>query len=116
MDKIVSELSTQSQENAPPETLRGRSIFLVETTTSGISVQTSFMTEDGKLLQMPAIFPDVQYAFAQIDELKNLVAQHFSRAAQVGAQVIAQQAFNNVQSSDNSTEKKAIESNAPISS
>lgn len=72
-------------------TVTGRSIFIVETIPAGISVQTSFMTEDGKFLQMPAVFPDAQYAIAQIDELRNLVLQHFTQAAQVGAQVIAAQ-------------------------
>lgn len=88
-----NDVSIQVAEDAHPnpskETVRGRSIFLVETTTSGIAVQTSFLTEDGKLLQLPAIFPDAQYALTQIDELRNLVLQHFSKAAQVGAQVMA---------------------------
>lgn len=73
------------------EAVKGRSVFLVETTPAGVAVQTALLTEGGKLLTMPAIFPDVQYAFEQIDELKRLVSQHFSQAAQVGAQVIAQQ-------------------------
>lgn len=84
--------------NPKQEELRGRSVFLVETTSSGIAVQTSFMTDDGKLFQMPAIFSDVQYALAQIDELRILVAQHFSRAAQVGAQVITQQMASQAES------------------
>jgi uncharacterized membrane-anchored protein YhcB (DUF1043 family) len=41
---------------------------------------------------MPAIFPDIHYAMAQIDELKNLVARHFAEAAQLGTQMIAAQA------------------------
>lgn len=91
--KELLEISeTEASRAANNDTLQGRSVFLVETTASGIAVQTSFMTEDGRFIQMPAIFPDVQYAFAQIDELKNLVAQHFSQAAQIGAQVMAQQA------------------------
>jgi excinuclease UvrABC nuclease subunit len=95
-DQVLSQETIAEEQSA----LRGRSVFLVETTASGIAVQTSFMTEDGQLLKMPAIFPDVQYAFAQIDELKNLVAQHFSKAAQVGAQIIAQQAAEDIQHSD----------------
>ena len=87
-------------EEAPatrPANLTGRSIFLVETTHGGIAVQTSFMSEDGKLLQMPAIFPELSYALSQIDALRNLVIQHFSQAAQVGAQVIASQAQQNAE-------------------
>lgn len=70
----------------------GRSVFLVETTANGIAVQTSFLTEQGQMLQMPAIFPNLDYALNQIDELRRLVSQHFAQAAQVGAQVIAAQA------------------------
>ncbi len=93
--KIQAEAAVAALEVAPsaePANLIGRSIFLVETTHAGIAVQTSFMTEDGKFLQMPAIFPELPYALAQIDTLRNLVIQHFSQAAQVGAQVIASQA------------------------
>jgi len=72
-------------------TVQGRSVFLVETTANGIAVQTSFLTEQGQMLQMPAIFPNQDYAMAQIDELRRLVIMHFAQAAQIGAQVIASQ-------------------------
>ena len=93
MAKKEAAVSTAAKEsvNDTQTTVTGRSIFIVETIPAGISVQTSFMTEDNKLLQMPAVFPDVQYALAQIDELRHLVLQHFTKAAQVGAQVIAAQ-------------------------
>ena len=80
----------QIKENAAPaegEQVKGRSVFIVETTPAGIAVQTALLTEGDKLIPMPAIFPDVQYAFDQIDELKRLVSQHFSEAAKLGAQV-----------------------------
>lgn len=77
--------------NSPEnQEVKGRSVFIVETTPAGIAVQTALLTDNGQVLQMPAIFPDVQYAFAQIDELKNLVSRHFSHAAQVGAHVLAE--------------------------
>ena len=38
---------------------------------------------------MPAIFPEQQYALAQIDQLREAVIRHFSEAAKVGAKVIA---------------------------
>jgi hypothetical protein len=77
---------------APDAPVRGRSIFMVETVAAGVAVRTGFMTEDGRLLDMPAVFPDPAYALAQIDELRRLVSGHFAQAAQVGAQVIAAQA------------------------
>ena len=84
-------------QNPTPEgeQVKGRSVFIVETTPAGIAVQTALLTEGDKLISMPAIFPDVQYAFDQIDELKRLVSQHFSQAAQLGAQVVEQQVSTN---------------------
>ncbi len=78
-------------ESVKQDQVKGRSVFLVETTPAGVAVQTALLTDDGKLLNMPAIFPDVQYAFDQIDELKRLVSQHFSQAAQLCAQMMAQE-------------------------
>lgn len=84
--------------------IQGRSIFIVETTASGIAVHTSFLAEDNTLIQAPAVFPDVGYALAQIDEMRNMVLRHFTQAAQVGAQVIAAEAAKN------SIQKNKIES------
>jgi hypothetical protein len=72
--------------------LRGRSVFMVETVAAGVAVRPAFLAEDGRLLDLPAVFPDMGYAMAQIDELRRLVSAHFSQAAQIGAQVIAAQA------------------------
>ena len=77
----------ENPASAEGEQVKGRSVFIVETTPAGIAVQTALLTEGDKLIPMPAIFPDVQYAFDQIDELKRLVSQHFSEAAKLGAQV-----------------------------
>lgn len=72
--------------------LTGRSVFSIETTAAGVLVRTAFITEDNRLLDMPAVFPDVVYALNVIDDLKRQVTQHFAQAAQVGVQVIANQA------------------------
>lgn len=90
-----STLSVKKDEaasNAPAtENITGRGVFIVETVPVGVAVRTAFLAEDGRLLESPTVFPDMMYAMAQIDELKQLVAQRFAEAAQVGAQVIAQQ-------------------------
>lgn len=70
----------------------GRSVFAVETTAAGVVVRTAFLTEDNRLLDMPAVFPNMIYAMNVVDDLRRQVMQHFSQAAQVGAQVIANQA------------------------
>lgn len=86
-----SENDQSSDKLNSHETITGRSVFLVETTAAGISVQTALLSSDSQLLRAPAVFPDVDYAFSQIDELKRLVSRHFSEAARVGAQVLAAQ-------------------------
>ncbi|KNZ30612.1 MAG: hypothetical protein AD742_21275 [Methylibium sp. NZG] len=95
----VSESATSSpalptiaaDNSAVSDGIRGRSAFYVEVTGAGLAVHTIFAAEDGRVLQMPAVFPDVHYALEQIDALRRLVAERFAQAAQVGAQVIAAQ-------------------------
>jgi len=87
--------STEAAQAAPQtqeQQLKGRSIFLIETVPVGVSVRTAFLTEDEKLLQMPGVFPNLAYALDQIDQLRAGVIRHFEQAAQVGAQIIAEQA------------------------
>lgn len=85
---MIKKVDTPSA-NSSTEKVTGRSIFVIETIAEGIRVQTAFLTEDSKILQMPAIFPEQQYALVQIDHLREAVIQHFSEAAKVGAKVIA---------------------------
>lgn len=89
--KNTSTEKNSTESTAQKQPVKGRSVFIVETTPAGVAVQTALLTEQNQLIPMPAIFPDMQYAFEQIDELKRLVSQKFSQAAAVGAQVIAQQ-------------------------
>ena len=72
-------------------TLRGRSVFVVQTSAAGVMVRTAWLGEDNNLMDMPAVFPDMLYALNVLDDLRQQVIQHFSQAAQVGAQVIANQ-------------------------
>lgn len=72
-------------------TLRGRSVFVVQTSAAGVMVRTALLGEDNNLMDMPAVFPDMLYALNVLDDLRQQVIQHFSQAAQVGAQVIANQ-------------------------
>jgi len=74
---------------ADDDEIKGRSVFIIETTGKGILVQTSFETEDGRLLEMPAIFPNIEYALAQIDEMRRLVIGKFSEAASIGIKSIS---------------------------
>lgn len=76
---------------AQQQSVAGRGVFVVESVPVGVAVRTAFLTEDGRLLNIPAAFPDVHYALAQIDELRQMVMQRFAQAAQIGSQIIAQQ-------------------------
>lgn len=71
------------------ETLTWRSVFSVEITPEGVMVKTRFLTEDGKVLDLPAVFPSPDYALAQIDELKTLVSQKFAEAVRLSGQAMA---------------------------
>jgi len=93
------------------ENITGRGVFVIETVPVGVSVRTAFLAEDGRLLDMPAVFPDMMYAFAQIDELKQMVAQRFAEAAQIGNQVIAQQIQANRAQAQNATTASAGDAN-----
>lgn len=71
------------------ETLTGRSVFSVEITPEGVMIKTRFLAEDGRILDMPAIFPSPDYALAQIDELRALVSQQFADALKLSGQAMA---------------------------
>ena len=84
--------NTAAETSAPP--LVGRAAFAVDTAPAGIVVRTVFVAEQGQVLEIPAVFPDLGYALQQIDQLRQLVIERFAQAAQVGVQVIAAQAQN----------------------
>lgn len=83
--------------------ISGRSVFAVDTSAVGIVVQTLFLAEDGRMLEVPAVFPNLGYALDQIDQLRRLVIERFEQAAQVGVQVIAA----------NTQQKPSAENSAP---
>lgn len=105
-EKTNTQIS-DSQLNANPnvgENISGRGVFVIETVAAGVAVRTAFLAEDGRLLDIPAVFPDLMYAMAQIDELRQHVARRFAEAAQIGSQVIAQQIeMNRVQAQTQGT-------------
>lgn len=90
-DKKTTEVS-EKNEAVENLTLQGNCVFLIETVAAGIAVQTALLTEDKNIHIMPAVFPTLQYALQQIDELRTHIINHFSNAAQIGAKVIADNA------------------------
>ena len=77
------------------ENISGRGVFVIDTVAAGVAVRTAFLAEDGRLIDIPAVFPDLMYAMAQIDELRQMVINRFAEAAQIGSQLIAQQMESN---------------------
>ena len=73
------------------QNITGRAVFAVDTSAAGIVVRTAFLSEQGQVIEMPAVSPDLSYALQQIDHLRQLVVERFAQAAQVGVQVIAAQ-------------------------
>jgi hypothetical protein len=94
--EFSSSIASDKRDVAPAdqsnESVRGRAVFSVEMSAAGLVVRTAFLTEQNRVLEMPAVFPDLQYALAQIDSLRQLVFERFAQAAQVGIQVMAAQA------------------------
>ena len=79
-----------TKDNSLNQQFTGRSVFSVEITPEGVMVKTRFLTEDGQVLDMPAIFPSPDYALAQIDELRALVSQQFADALKLSGQAMAE--------------------------
>ncbi len=104
VDSAASEAAASGAAEVPQQ-IQGRSVFGVETTAAGVAVNTLFLAQDGRLVAMPAVFPSLPYALEQIEELRQLVTQHFSQAAQVGAQVIAAQNQKAAQASASAQEE-----------
>lgn len=57
----------------------GRGVFAVRTLGTAVSVESVFLEENGNVLRLPAVFPNREYAMAQIDELRQIVNQHFDQ-------------------------------------
>lgn len=55
----------------------GRGVFAVRSLGAAVSVESAFLEESGNVLRLPAVFPNREYALQQIDELRQIVIQHF---------------------------------------
>ena len=91
----------------PAENISDRGVFVIDTVAAGVAVRTAFLAEDGRLIESPAVFPDLMYAMAQIDELRQLVINRFAEAAQIGSQLIAQQMQTNRAEAQQATDASA---------
>lgn len=88
---ITSQTPTAGAEK-PATAVNGRAVFAIDMSGAGLVVRTALLTEQNQVIEMPAVFPDLQYALAQIDSLRSLVIERFAQAAQIGIQVMAAQA------------------------
>jgi hypothetical protein len=78
-DQQVTEVIEAQNTQAPQEgqSITGRGVFAVRTLGEAVSVESAFLAEDGNVLRLPAVFPNREYALAQIEELRQIVNQHF---------------------------------------
>lgn len=78
-DKQVSEViqSQDAQVPAEGQSITGRGVFAVRTLGNAVSVESAFLVEDGNILRLPAVFPNREYAMAQVDELRQILNHHF---------------------------------------
>ena len=74
----TAEANLSQVEEQPP--ISGRGVFAVSRVEVGVAVQTAFLADDGRLLQMPAVFPNLEYALQQVDEMRQMVINQFSLA------------------------------------
>lgn len=95
-DQTEVTLSESSEsEVTNNQTITGRGAFVIKTVAGGVAVGARLLQEDNSQLEidgkpMDAIFPNLDYALAQIDQMRRVVIEHFQQAANVGMQVLAQ--------------------------
>ena len=90
---VVEEKSSEQTESVQ---VRATPAFKVRTVNVGVAVSAVSTNEQGQDLfvggqTLPAIFTTLSDALRHIDQLRNLVSQHFDEAAQIGLQMIANQ-------------------------
>jgi hypothetical protein len=69
--------ATDVQVPAEGQSITGRGVFAVRTIGNAVSVESAFLAQDGNILRLPAVFPNREYAMAQVDELRQILNQHF---------------------------------------
>ena len=88
LDAAVTQVEAVNTTAAPAEgvalegldrPVTGRGVFAVRTLGGAVSVEAAFLAEDGNVLRLPAVFPNREYALAQVDELRQIVNQHFDQ-------------------------------------
>lgn len=70
--------SAAAGEGVAERPITGRGVFAVRTIGNAVSVEAAFLAEDGNVLRFPAVFPNLEYAKSQIEELWQLVHRHFT--------------------------------------
>ena len=77
--EVVPSQEDAVQAQAGDQPITGRGVFAVRTLGDAVSVEAAFLAEDGNVLRLPAVFPTREYALGQIDELRQIVSQHFDQ-------------------------------------
>lgn len=92
-NQVAADTTGATVQSSEPVSLTGRSVFVVQTAAEGVMVRSAFLTEDKRLVDMPAIFPELTYALNVVEDLKRQITEQFAQAARIGARVIAEQSL-----------------------
>ena len=86
---VEAQAAPTAEQDAPGVMLEGldrpvtgRGVFAVRTLGNAVSVESAFLEENGNILRLPAVFPNREYALAQVEELRTIINQHFDLLAQ----------------------------------
>ncbi len=81
MSRVKSTLRVRPPGANPPQPdpASARSVFGVRVMGQSVVVETLLLRADGQLQQMPAVFPSREYALEQIQQLGQIVLQHFDQ-------------------------------------
>ena len=83
MSRVKSTLRVRAPGANPPQpepaTAGARSVFGVRVMGGSVVVETLLLRADGQLQQMPVVFPSREYALEQIQQLGQIVLQHFDQ-------------------------------------
>ena len=75
---VVAEEAPVAVDQQP---VSGRAVFAVSRVDLGGRGIIKKKAEDGRLLQMPAVFPNLEYALQQVDEMRQMVINQFATSA-----------------------------------
>lgn len=92
----MTQSNQAADEAGASQPITGRGVFAVRTLGAAVSVEATFLAEDGNVLRLPAVFPNREYAIEQIDVL---VENRYAIKAPNGLVILSARAMNQLAAS-----------------